>query len=211
MLSVREIIKRVRVLVHDETGTGYSDESIINAINSAIRFIRRTVKQYKSSMLVAEPLVGVVSTVNNKIVSSDTITKILDVRIDGKKITSIDMAFIDDISLIGTPEYYYQVGSNTICLYPTPSADTQYNVIYVGDCKEISHDDNSPFPNDFDDFVIEYVVIRISCGNEFNMSQETQLMYEINEQIKANLCGSEYSENCVRGYYGDKSFLIGGY
>ena len=103
MLSVREIIKRVRVLVHDEAGTGYSDESIINAINSAIRFIRRTVKQYKPSMLVAEPLVGIVSTVNNKIVSSDTITKILDVRIDGKKKSSIDMAFIDDISLIGTP------------------------------------------------------------------------------------------------------------
>ena len=72
MLSVREIIKRVRVLVHDETGTGYSDESIINAINSAIRFIRRTVKQYKPSMLVAEPLVGNVLAGDNKIVSKSS-------------------------------------------------------------------------------------------------------------------------------------------
>ena len=49
---------------------------------------------------------------------------------------------------------------------------------------EIGAEGSSPLNNEFDDFLIDYVVIRLSIGNEYDMTQENTLMANIVAQIQ---------------------------
>lgn len=201
MLAIKEIIKRIRVPTHDKSETGYEDEDILYAINGGIRFIRRLIKDYKPLMLANPPVPGTLVAGTNFIKLDFTVTKMLDIRINGQVIGVTDLSNIVDMGKTGTPYAYYMTGFDTVCFYPTPSADVTYSIIAVGDLDEVTIEDKSPFPNDFDDFLIEYAVIRLSMGNEFDVSQETTVMSSILQQIENNLMGDGNPINQVSGYF----------
>ncbi|MGL6015885.1 MAG: hypothetical protein ACRCZU_07330 [Selenomonadaceae bacterium] len=201
MLAVTDIIKRVRAASHDKMETGYKDADILYVINGGIRFIRRLIKDYKPLMIASDPVVGTLEAGKNFVVIDDTITKMIDFRVNGSHITVTDLSNISDMTKTGTPVAYYMMGVNKVFFYPTPDTDVNYSIIYVGDLKEVTLTDNSPFPNDFDDFLVEYAVIRLSVGNEFDVSQETQIMSSILEQIQNNIMGDGQPINQVSGYF----------
>lgn len=66
----------------------------------------------------------------------------------------------------------------------------------------LSDDDNgkSPFPNEFDDMLIEYALIRLSMGNEFDMSQEMSVMSQIVAQLE-NILRERDTVYVISGYY----------
>ena len=201
MLAITDIIKRVRSASHDKMETGYKDADILYVINGGIRFIRRLIKDYKPLMIASDPVSGVLEAGKNFVVINDTITKMVDFRVNGSHVTVTDLSNISDMTKTGTPVAYYMMGVNKIFFYPTPDADINYSIIYVGDLKEVTINDNSPFPNDFDDFLVEYAVIRLSVGNEFDVTQETTIMSSILEQIQNNLMGDGQPVNQVSGYF----------
>lgn len=201
MLAIKEIINRVRSMNHDKAETGYEDDDILYVINGGIRFIRRLIKDYKPMMLVADPITGILPAGQNNITIDDVMTKVVDFRVDGQHVTVTDLSNISDMTKTGTPQTYYMVGVNKIFFYPTPDVDVPYSIIYVGDLKEVTLEDNSPFPNDFDDFLIEYAVIRLAVGNEFDTTQETTIMSSILQQIQNNLMGDGQPINQVSGYF----------
>lgn len=201
MLAITDIIKRVRAASHDKMETGYKDTDILYVINGGIRFIRRLIKDYKPLMIASDPVVGTLEAGKNFVVIDDTITKMIDFRVNGSHITVTDLSNISDMTKTGTPVAYYMMGVNKLFFYPTPDADISYSIIYVGDLKEVTLNDKSPFPNDFDDFLIEYAVIRLSVGNEFDVTQETTIMSSILEQIQNNLMGDGQPVNQVSGYF----------
>ena len=82
------------------------------------------------------------------------------------------------------PKEFYLTGSQTITFVPIPLKDTKYTVSTVDDLEELTLSDDSPLNTEFDDLLIEYATIRLSVGNEYNMTQETQLMSEIYGQIQ---------------------------
>ena len=84
----------------------------------------------------------------------------------------------------GTPTAYYRSGIKTIRLFPVPNKETAYTVRTIDDIEEVTIADNSPLINDFDDFLIEYAALRLSIGNEYDMSQETQVFANIINQIQ---------------------------
>ena len=57
----------------------------------------------------------------------------------------------------------------------------------MDDIDEVTASDVSPLGTEFDDFLIEYAATRLSVGNEFDMSQEQQIMANIYGQIQALL------------------------
>lgn len=202
MLPILELIKRIRTTVHDKQELEYSDEDIMKSINGGIRFLRRTIKEYKPAMIAEDPIRGILQPGENKVILPVIPTKFLDVRINGTRVNSVHFANISDYTRKETPYAYYQTGLKTINFYPTPNTVTEYQILVVGDHTEATLNDTTPFPNDFDDFLIEYAVIRLSFGNEFNMADEKEVMSVIHEQIKANLIGSELQVNYVEGYWG---------
>lgn len=61
--------------------------------------------------------------------------------------------------------------------------------------------DVSPFPNDMDDWLLEYVNIRASMSNEFDIGQETQVMQNIITQVESMLHGLSPHGIQTEGYW----------
>lgn len=206
------MIARIRAAIHDKDELEYTDDNIVDVINSALRYVRRVIKVYRPKML-AEPLLSGTLAAGQKNISLPTIpTKMLDVRVDGKRIEALHLELIDDAEAQGQPVGFYLLGMQALYFYPTPDRATAYQILYVGDFVELGIEDVSPLPNEFDDLLIEYAVIRLSMGNEFDMSQETQVMMGVQDQIVLNLRGVEEVDNAVSGYYDplpDNGFVRG--
>ena len=203
MLAVEELIKRVRILVHDEQETGYDDIVILNCLNAGSRFLRRMILQLKPELL-SNVTKGNLNA-NENIIELDFIpVKIVDIRINGKRIIYKSRADILNMDKHGFPYAYFITGLKTINLYPMPDKPINYEILAVEDIKEmtLSDDDNekSPFPNEFDDMLIEYALIRLSMGNEFDMSQEMSVMSQIVAQLE-NILRERDTVYVISGYY----------
>ena len=103
-----------------------------------------------------------------------------------KSLHETEMAFIipRKSDSFGTPHEFFLTGSQTINFFPIPNAPTKYTIRTVDDIDELTWEDNSPLNNEFDDFLVEYAAIRLSVGNEYDMTQESQLMANITAQIQ---------------------------
>lgn len=203
MLAVEELIKRVRILVYDEQETGYDDIAILNCLNAGSRFLRRMILQLKPELL-SNVTKGNLNT-NENIIELDFIpVKIVDIRINGKRIIYKSRADILNMDKHGFPYAYFITGLKTINLYPIPDKPINYEILAVEDIKEmtLSDDDNgkSSFPNEFDDMLIEYALIRLSMGNEFDMSQEMSVMSQIVAQLE-NILRERDTVYVISGYY----------
>lgn len=201
MLSVKNLINKIRETTYDTETKTNSDENILKCINGGILFLRRVIKEFKPLLIADSPITGTLKIGQSKVDLDNIPTKFLCVRINGKIISSIHLVDIYDINRTGEPCKYYQTGLKTINFYPIPDREFDYQIVVISDFKELTLEDSSPFPNEFDDFLVEYSIIRLSVGNEFNMSDEAQIMSEIIEQIKINLLNSEPRTNHVKGYF----------
>ena len=103
-----------------------------------------------------------------------------------KSLHETEMAFVVPRSndATGTPKEFFLTGTQTINFFPTPNIPTKYTIRTVDDIKELAWTDSSPLNTEFDDFLIEYAAIRLSVGNEYDMTQESQLMANIAAQIQ---------------------------
>ena len=84
----------------------------------------------------------------------------------------------------GTPTDFCLIGEKTINFFPAPRYETKYSVLMIDDIEELSMSDNSPLNTEFDDFLVEYATVRLAVGNEFDMTQEQQIMSNIYSQIQ---------------------------
>ena len=87
----------------------------------------------------------------------------------------------------GTPREFYLSGTQTINFFPIPNQETKYTIRTVDDIEELAWSGTSPLNTEFDDFLVEYAAIRLSVGNEFDMTQESQLLANVVAQIQRML------------------------
>lgn len=183
MLAVTELINRIRILMHDEIATGYDDNTILFTINSGVRFINRIIKSIKPELLMSFPATGTLNAGENVICLNNKILSILAVKANGRSLENTSPININLTLEAEEPTAYYLCGFESIALWPIPKNDIEYSVFYVADSKEFTIEDKTSLPMDFDDALIEYTVIRLSLGNEFDMSQELSVMQSVVEQI----------------------------
>ena len=103
----------------------------------------------------------------------------------------------------GLPREFYRTGLRTIHFVPIPVKTTGYTIRYVPDLDEFTIEDNSPLLTEFDDFLVEYCTIRLSIGNEYDVSQEQVVMGNIIAQIREMLFPPPPGV-CVRGYWNNE-------
>lgn len=103
-----------------------------------------------------------------------------------KGLHETEMAFIvpRPSAVEGTPREFFLTGSQTINFFPIPRVPTKYTIRTVDDIAELVWEDSSPLNDEFDDFLVEYAALRLSVGNEYDMTQESQLMANIAMQIQ---------------------------
>jgi hypothetical protein len=210
MKQAQEIMKYARKLLNDEQKTGYTDLLMLDCLNAAIRFMWRHIAKIRPQV-IAETVSGTLggsvicltrlpANPNSKPVPRAMLS-IADVRVNGRRLQHIDMLDVALTDARGIPEKYCRIGFDKIYVYPEANDLVRYSVIAVFDAPNLALDDRTPFPDVFDDFIVQYIVIRLSYKNEFNMSQEEGLMATIISQIEQLLYSFETPRPFVDGYF----------
>ena len=202
MLSVQTIARRVRQRLHDMDRITYDDEEILDCVNYGIRFIRRIIAKFRPALLMSESE-GTLTAGTKSVTLEQRPLKIVSVTIgdDNKPLHETDIAFaIHERGADKEPKGFYLTGTQTINFFPSPITPTKYKICTVDDIEEIGLNDNSPLLSEFDDFLIDYATIRLSVGNEYDMTQETELIANIVAQIQQSIMPPPASIQ-IRGYW----------
>ena len=117
-----------------------------------------------------------------------------------RKLVETNLQHIEKKFLVGRPKCFYRAGLQTLKVFPKPRAETGYTVRTVNDVEELRFDDVTPLLNEFDDFLIEYADYRLALTDEFDMTQEQQIIANIHQQIASILSPPPYG-TVVRGYW----------
>lgn len=192
------MIIRVRSSVHDKQETGYTDDDILGYINDGVRLMRRTILDIAPALLADGPITGRLFR-DNFVVMDKPITQVINVFADRKRMRALSKEEVAND--VGRPYGYFISGFNTINFYPFLKDPIDYSITVVSDMQLLTMQDASPFPNDLDDFLYEYAVIRASISNEFDVSQETSIMSTIISQL----------ENVVRNMQRNVGLTVAGY
>ena len=221
MIEIKNLIKKIRVAIHDMDENNYDNEDILNSINAALRFIRRTIAAIQPELLVTETT-GILESGKDTIELQNIPMKIIELTAgdkiisraegySGKKIFSnFDKVFgnstktnskyevksfaeyplqetnlhhVQNRNKIGTPEKFYRAGLKTFKIYPKPRSETAWTLRTIDDIENLKFEDTTPVLNEFDDFIFEYCVMRLSLTEEYDMQQEAQIMANIHQQI----------------------------
>lgn len=199
MLTVNEIITRVRATTHDEQETGYTDETLLGFINDGVHFLRRAFMDINPLLLADLTLVGTLAPGENEIIPTGTVensggtttsvtyklSNICDLRVAGKRLQQVKITEIGNLDKEGKPDSYYMIGHSLIKVWPIPNETYTYSLVAVKDMESLTdYTSTSPFPREVDDFLYEYVSVRASLTNEFDMSQENSIMASILQQVE---------------------------
>lgn len=211
MMSYDDLIHRVRYNTHDEQVTGYTDETLMGFINDGVRFIRRIAMKVAPDVISDIDLTGELEPGECRIQLDDdiVISHVSELRVNGRRLEQVNRRDIIDTSHLGEPIGYYMTGFKTINLYPVPNEAATYSILAVSDFRFVpvtSSKEPTPFPNELDDFLVEYCVIRASVTNEFDMSQEMSIMSSILSQLMEYL--NSFAQNSIQvdGYWNNPSW-----
>lgn len=213
MMTVKEMIAKVRQTIHDAKSIEYSDAELISYLDDGNRIMRRTAMSIYPEVLVSNMIGRNVELIENadgsierkvidKVVSEQPFTKIIRVLLDGVQLEPISASEVIRFKETGQTMFYYLTGFNTVNFFPAPSAEHEYRIDYIADMKLLDlKEDASPYPLVLDDILIEYAVLRSAISDEFNMQKESSLLSTIISQIEDVLRNMSPVKTQVKGYW----------
>ena len=187
MISVKDMITRIRAETHDHQKAGYPDEELLMYINDGLRFLRRTIMDIYPSMIADIDMEGELGDGENAIYTYTPIATIIDMRVDGERLDLVNPRSIRKLTDTGRPRRYYLSGHNCVKVWPVCEKPYAYSLLAVGDFEPLTLKDETPVPNEYDDYILEYAMIRMNMTQEFDLSQEQQLMSSITSQITSRI------------------------
>lgn len=204
MIAIKDMLKQMRRTLKDEDKNSYSDDELLSYIHSGILFVRRMIILLNPEYLSVQLAQGVLKPGNNKITVNKSTSYIYDVRINGKKIKKEILSSIPDTEEESdVVKCYCFLNMNTVAVYPIPQKEVKYVVTGIPDNERLSLTSVTPFNADIDNLVAEYAILRAGMSDMFQMSQETQLMSTIAQQVEnLVMVRNEASEVVVNPYYG---------
>ena len=205
MMTVKEIIDKIRTTIHDEQKIGYTDEVLLGYINDACRVLWRTHLAIRPELLAEPTFMGELEEGATSVELEDIrITKVIKVIVDDKLLTPCRIDGLGNRH--GQPSGYYLTGASTVNFYPLPDKQYSYEITVVSDFKTLTIEDSSPFPLAIDDFIYEFASNRAALANEFDMTQETALLRILNDQTEDYLRNIDRRDTFTVGYWDNPTF-----
>ena len=204
MIAVDELLKQIRRTLKDEDKNSYSDDELLSYIQSGIVFVRRIIIQLNPEYLSVPLAEGTLEPGNNKITVDKSTSYIYDVRIDGKRIKPEILSSVPDTEETSdVVKCYCFYNMDTVKVFPIPTKAVKYFVVGIPDNERISLGSVTPFNADIDNLVAEYAILRAGMSDLFQMSQETQLMGTIAQQVEnLVMLRNDPGSTVVKPYYG---------
>lgn len=201
MIAVETLLDKLRRTLKDEDKNSFSDDELMDYIDAGISFVRRIIISENPEYIARIITMGTLEPEMNRL-ELPTACYVFDVRINGKKIPRDNLSSIKDTEEKGEIKKYVLLGGRRIMFFPTPERECDFMVAGVYDQPRLSLSGNTPYNSDIDNLIFEYVILRAGMGDQFQMSQETQLMQVIVQQVERLLnIYNECEQGQVQGYY----------
>lgn len=201
MISVETLLDKLRRTLKDEDKNSFADDELIDYIEAGISFIRRIIIAENPEYIVSGIAKGIIEPDVNKL-ELPAACYVYDVRVDGKRIPRENLSSIKDITETGDIRRYVLLNGREILFFPIPQKEQQFMVSGVYDQPRLSLTSNTPYNSDLDNLILEYVILRAGIGDQFQMSQEMQLMQVIASQVERLInIYNETERGHVKGYY----------
>lgn len=201
MIFVDTLLEKLRRTLKDEDKNSFTDEELIDYIEAGISFIRRIIISENPEYIVSDIASGTIDAGYNEIVLPSA-CYVFDVRVDGLKIPRENLSNIRDTTEKGEIKKYVILNGKKILFFPISDKEHTVKIIGVKDQGRLSATSKTPFNNDIDNLIFEYVILRAGMGDQFQMSQEMQLMQVIANQVEHLLnIYNETEQGTVQGYY----------
>lgn len=156
-MLVSDVMSRAWVAAGDAGQLNISNYQMLNAYNDANRIMRKLIlDQFPNMIEKKEPQTTAAGI--SFITLEKKALRLTDVRIDGRKIGSIDSKQIYDTTATGKPTEYYMDSLDALSFYPVPNGAYPVFVAYIPAYTDAIETDDSGYPTEIEGLMIEYMV-----------------------------------------------------
>lgn len=194
MSLISEILLSARYELQDMAGNVYNPYVILDTYNKGNKLLRKTILDHLPMQLAEEIPPGTVAA-GQPITLPKKPIKLLDVRVNKRKIDKTTISEIPDKTTTGEPRAYYLLNSNIVKLYPIPDKEYPYEITYIPETATMLETDDSGYQTDVEQLLIRYIVATLS-------GQGLDIVTEYNDTIGKLLSGIETGVTVINGYYG---------
>lgn len=201
MIEVKSLIARLRRTLKDEDENSFTDAELLDYISDAITFVRRLIIPINPEFISVPIAKGTLEMGENEVNLLSSVEQIIDLRVDGVKIRRENITSIKNTQETGRIKCYCLLNRKKVLFFPIPQEQCSYEIVGIKQFFDLTMNDSTPYGNDIDPLIFEYVVIRAGMGDMFQMSQELSVMAGIVEQVNTLVRGTNDSEdNFIEGY-----------
>ena len=201
MIEIKSLIARLRRTLKDEDENSFTDAELLDYISDAITFVRRLIVSTNPEFISVPIAKGTLEKGENEVKLPSSVELIVDMRIDGVKIRRDNINAVKNTEETGKINRYCLLNRRKVLFFPVPEEPSRYEIIGIKQFYDLNLNDTTPYGNDIDPLIFEYVVIRAGMGDMFQMSQELSVMANIVEQVNTLVRNTNDSEdNFVEGY-----------
>jgi hypothetical protein len=192
MSIISDLLVNARYELQDMGRVKFSDFELMNRYNQGNKLLRKTILD-NLPMQLAEEITGTVNA-NEAISMAKKPIKLIDVRINKRRIDRISVMDISDRTTTGEPKAYYLLNTNTIKLYPLPDKSYPYVITYIPETVATEETEDSGYQTDVEELLVRYIVATLT-GEGFDFAAE------YNRTVGNLLTGIETGVTVVDGYY----------
>lgn len=202
--SVSTLTSNIRVSLADVEGHRFSDSDILSVLNRAYRKVYG-VFAHDRPELIKTVVSGTTAPGTASIaLDSGSFHRVLSLHVDETPLRDVGQAPEGgfESSDTGFPQGFYLSGWDEVTLVPKPDGAYPYRLAYVARPSALSSGSSTPWPDDFDDLMEEYAVMRLGVIDEGDPSAEAQFLADLEQRCRTLLSDLGPSGDTVLPYWG---------
>jgi hypothetical protein len=187
--TVAALTENIRVALADSEDHRFSDANILVFLNKAYRKIHGVFTHNRPELIKTVASGTTVAGTADIKLSSGSFQRILSLHVDELEIKDIgqEPSGAYESTDYGFPKGFYISAWDTVTLVPKPDDAYAYRLAYVARPTALTSGASTTWPDDFDDLMEEFTVMRLGIIDEGDPSAEAQFLQDIEMRAKVLL------------------------
>jgi len=199
--SIANLLTSIRYRLVDPEKSNWSDAELTSYLTDGNRALFFTVANLRPEFVRTGQTGTTVSGEKAIAITGGPILRDLRVWIGPEKerLQSMELHELPSLHRVGKPEFFWASGFSSVDLYPVPDGEYEYTLSYIPQPAIL--EENSPWPESFDGFLVEFAVVRAGLRDEADMTQEAGFMSSWQQRIAEAIGAVHPGEGVIGGYW----------
>lgn len=201
--SVSTMTSNIRVALADVEGHRFSNANILTFLNKAYRKVYSVFAHDRPELVKTVESGDTVAGTAEYSVGSGSLRRVLSLHVDSIPLSDLGQAPEGEWEAgeRGRPQGFYVSGWDSVTLVPAPDGVYPYRIAYVAQPSPLT-DGSTTWPDDFDDLMEEFVVMRLGIIDEGDPSMEAQFLQDLERRTRELLADMAPLPHVVQPFWG---------